>query len=130
MKKNIKIAIGTLILLLTVAVLSGCIQERYTIDEKGFGKDYYIDYDGVSYNIESFVVPIIGIIVIVVVIWIIYESWKDDKENKEKTEIRELKYDKELEDINKQLDNGKISEDTYKELRLIIDKKYKRKWYE
>jgi len=128
MKKNIKIAIGMLILLLTVAMLSGCIQKRYTIDEKGFGEDYYIEIDGESYNIiESFAVPIVGIIVIIVVIWIIYELWKDDKE---KTEIRELKYDKELEGINKQLDNGKISEDTYKELRLIIDKKYKRKWYE
>ena len=97
-------------------------------DEKGFGEDYYIEIDGESYNIiESFAVPIISIIVVIVVIWIIYELWKDDKE---KTEIRELKYDKELESINKQLDNGKISEDTYKELRLIIDKKYKKKWYE
>ena len=123
MKKNI-IAIGMLMLLLTVAMLSGCIQERYTIDEKGIGKDYYIEIGDESYNIiESFVVPIIGIIVIVVVIWIIYELWKDDKEKTER-------YDKELESINKQLDNGKISEDTYKELRLIIDKKYKRKWYE
>jgi len=38
MKKNI-ITIGMLILLLTVAMLSGCIQERYTIDEKGIGKE-------------------------------------------------------------------------------------------
>ena len=38
MKKNIT-AIGMLILLLTVAMLSGCIQERYTIDEKGIGKE-------------------------------------------------------------------------------------------
>jgi len=121
MKKNI-IAIGMLILLLTVAMLSGCIQERYTIDEKGIGKDYYIEIGDKSYNIiESFVVSIIGIIIIIiVVIWIIYELRKDDKEKTER-------YDKELESINKQLDNGKISEDTYKELRLIIDKKYKKK---
>jgi len=111
-----------LILLLTVAMLSGCIQERYTIDEKGIGKDYYIEIGDKSYNIiESFVVSIIGIIIIIiVVIWIIYELRKDDKEKTER-------YDKELESINKQLDNGKISEDTYKELRLIIDKKYKKK---
>lgn len=116
--RKICLILFSILLLLIITASSNSIKawevvDRWSAPEPDYGAVYAL--------------VVVLIVCIVAVLLILNKAHDADKQNKKNKQER---YTTALESMDAQLKDGKITEETYKELRCVLEEEHKQKWYE